>query len=306
MSFFQIALILILHLVLPSYLLYRLWKTRAKSKFGWLFQTVYTGGFLVFVFLAGSWDWVSYYLRYLFLLLFVFAAYRSYRRVQARPFFVESAAKTLQNNWLTSLEVLLIAGLLVFAARGFFYSQEPVSLEFPLQEGRYYVGQGGNSLILNAHHPVRAQQFAVDIKEIYSAGIRAEGIYPQNLAAYAIFGETIYSPCSGPVIAAADGLPDNIPPETDREHLAGNHVVLQCAGARVLLAHMQNGSVLVQAGDQVSAGQPLGRVGNSGNTTEPHLHIHAVPAGAESVMQGRGLPLLLDGRFPVRNTVFVE
>ena len=59
------------------------------------------------------------------------------------------------------------------------------------------------------------------------------------------------------------------------------------------------GSVAVDEGDRVAVGDRLGAVGNSGNTTEPHLHIHAVDA-----TKGMGVPISFDGRVPVRNRRF--
>ena len=64
---------------------------------------------------------------------------------------------------------------------------------------------------------------------------------------------------------------------------------------------MKEGSVAVKRGESVAEGELLGRVGNSGNTSEPHLHVHAVKTGSGSVLDGEGVPVLFDGRFPVRN-----
>ncbi len=72
----------------------------------------------------------------------------------------------------------------------------------------------------------------------------------------------------------------------------------------VVLAHLMKGSISVVEGDYVRAGAPLGRVGNSGNTTEPHLHIHAVRGSTpDSILVSEGVPILFGGRFPVRNRV---
>ncbi len=62
----------------------------------------------------------------------------------------------------------------------------------------------------------------------------------------------------------------------DRESPPGNHIVLRCHGVAILMAHLKNRSVIPREGDRVSHGQPIGRVGNSGNTSEPHLHLHSV------------------------------
>jgi hypothetical protein len=90
---------------------------------------------------------------------------------------------------------------------------------------------------------------------------------------------------------------------------AGNHVVLRCGAYRVVLAHLQRGSVVVELGANVSVGDRLGLVGNSGNTTEPHLHIHAVAGDAEDrdhlLWLSTGVPLKFDGRFLVRGDTAV-
>jgi hypothetical protein len=77
--------------------------------------------------------------------------------------------------------------------------------------------------------------------------------------------------------------------------------MLRCAAADVLLGHMQPGSVRVRVGADIAAGAWLGSVGNSGNTGEPHLHIHAQdPGPAGAPLGGDPRPIRLNGRFPVR------
>ncbi|MCC6163641.1 MAG: M23 family metallopeptidase [Acidobacteria bacterium] len=84
--------------------------------------------------------------------------------------------------------------------------------------------------------------------------------------------------------------------------MAGNHVMLDCSGVWVLLGHLQRGSVGVRPDQAVATGDVLGRVGNSGNTSEPHLHIHAQRPGSNAEpMSGTPLPIRLDGRYLVRN-----
>lgn len=90
--------------------------------------------------------------------------------------------------------------------------------------------------------------------------------------------------------------------EMDRENLPGNFVVIDCGDFAIALAHLRQGSVLVEEGDRVQVGDPVGEMGNSGNSSKPHLHIHAqrcIPEGAP--FGGEPLGLTIDGRFPVRN-----
>jgi len=301
----QIVLLFISLLILPGYLLFNLWRGREDSTFLWLLRVGFTGAFMVYLFMAGPWSWISAYLRYVWLALTVVAAVVSYLQLEERPFFASDGRGRwlgLANYGFTLLVALVLLGLVI---RGHVYEDQPVRLAIPFQEGRYVVGQGGNSLVLNYARNSRSQQFAVDILQLNRFGARARGIYPSNPERYVIFGQTLHSPCDGTVTAAVDGLPDLEPPERDPENPAGNHVVISCQNVDLLMAHMQNGSVAVESGATVTTGQLVGRVGNSGNTTEPHLHIHAVAGGSSSVFEGDAVPLLLGGKFPTRNTVLV-
>lgn len=131
--------------------------------------------------------------------------------------------------------------------------------------------------------------------------LRVAGFLPSKPGAMNIYGVTVLAPCAGEVVVAIDGLPDMRVPETDRAHLAGNHLILHCGDVDVLLGHLQRGSLKVATGMQVGAGQPLAQAGNSGNTGEPHLHIHAQQPGTRMNRSGKPLPVRLDGRFLVRN-----
>ena len=98
-----------------------------------------------------------------------------------------------------------------------------------------------------------------------------------DLKQYATFGQSLFSPVNGIVIAVENSLADQLIGETDAVNLAGNHVVIETPEKKfVLLAHLQNGSVLVEVGDTVETGQRIASFGNSGNTSQPHLHIQAM------------------------------
>ena len=300
----QIIILFFIYLLLPLFLLRSLCRGRERSRFTWLLKVLYTGAFLFYLFLAGSWDWFSVFLRWAYLVLFLAAAVFSYRRARSLPFFSGTGWRRLGGAWSELFTLAVFLAFMLLALRGLFYSAEPVRLAAPLRDGWYYVGQGGNSTLLNYHNSHPSQKYALDIVALNAAGFRARGLYPSDAGRYVIFGHTVYAPCEGEVLAAVDGLPDFSPPETDTVNVAGNHVVIACRGAEVILAHLQHGSLQVQAGETVAEGQPIGRAGNSGNTSEPHLHIHAVREGTGGPLEGEGMPMLFDGRFLVRNATF--
>jgi len=185
---------------------------------------------------------------------------------------------------------------------------EAIEISPPLAPGVYFVGQGGGNSEVNHHFRNESQRFALDILRLNWLTMRAWGFFPQRLGRYAIYSTQVLCPVAGVVTAVVDGLPDTDPlVQRDTDHIAGNHIVIRCAGASTFvgLAHLLAGSIQVRVGDAVSAGQPLARVGNSGNTTEPHLHIHAKVGGApDSMLDGQGVPLRIRGRFLMRNDLF--
>lgn len=79
--------------------------------------------------------------------------------------------------------------------------------------------------------------------------------------------------------------------------LAGNHVILE-AGPRVYVAlcHLRQGSIRVEVGDRVEVGRPVGACGNSGNSTEPHLHLQVMDD--PDADRARPLPLTFVGGLP--------
>ena len=93
------------------------------------------------------------------------------------------------------------------------------------------------------------------------------------------------------------------PPELDEVNRAGNHVLIKTNEDRyIVMAHMKKGSVTVREGDRVEAGSLLGKVGNSGRSEEPHLHIHCMDTLEEDYVRcGHGIPVQFDGRYLLRN-----
>lgn len=152
------------------------------------------------------------------------------------------------------------------------------------------VGWGGDSLEANYHAAYPDQRWAYDlmVEPFFTGSDRLED--------YGCWGVPVVAPASGRVVSARDGLPDEKPGHISNnfEAPSGNHVVIELpTGTYLEVAHLQRGSVSVKEGERVEEGQPLGRCGNSGNTSEPHIHIHHQrqhPDYGEGVLI-EGLPL---------------
>jgi hypothetical protein len=175
--------------------------------------------------------------------------------------------------------IICISGiLLVFFLNGYNYNRsEAVEVEFPLHHGKYFIMQGGASRLTNVAHrnfSIKKYGYAMDIAELNSWGNRASTIHTMDLDKYVIFKDTVFSPCDGQVLQAVNTVRNNRPGEYNRVQVHGNHIIIQSKGYRVFMAHFLKGSVMVKVGDSVKTGQPLGLVGNSGFTAEPHLHFN--------------------------------
>ena len=284
---------------------------RPRSRLDWLLSSLLCAGVSVYMFWVGPvWVWIGLGWRILPPAAAAVAVLWSARYLRARPMLPPARPRPLAGAVLRGAMVALIAGLLIDLHLARIAPAGAVDLSFPLKDGRFAVLHGGGAA-LNHHHAVPAQAHAIDVVALNRRGRRASGVRPEALDAYEVFDRTVVAPCDGIVSGTSDGAPDAPIGGADRLRPAGNHVLLFCvaggAGITLLLAHLRPGSVAVSPGERVRRGARLGRVGNSGNSTEPHLHVHAVrgrETNPEAVLAtARAVPLLFDGRFLTRNAV---
>jgi len=139
-------------------------------------------------------------------------------------------------------------------------------------KGKWLVFWGGDTKKLNHHHGIPAQNFAFDIVAVDENGQSHRGDGTKN-EDYYCFGREILAPADGTVIEAIDGVRDNVPGAENPYCLVGNCLLIQHRTNEFsVLAHFQRGTIAVKPGDEVKRGQLLGKCGNSGNSSEPHLH----------------------------------
>jgi hypothetical protein len=143
-------------------------------------------------------------------------------------------------------------------------------------------------------HAYISQRYAIDWVEAYPDGKTFQGDEKDNKS-YKIYGAEIHSVADGVVTEIKDGMPQNVPNADTHavpitlETIGGNHVIVDIGGGRfAFYAHMQPGSLRVKVGDHVNIGQVLGLVGNTGNSSEPHLHFDI--CDASSMLACEGLP----------------
>lgn len=306
-----IVLVALLQLALPVALLIWLGRTAFSSRAEAIAVTALCGAWLVAIALAGFWFVLPGWLAWIYAVAWAYSASRAWSHARQRnpwPAATKARARIAIIAVATAGCVVLwgeaLAGRRVPAV-------EVVDLEFPLRGGRFVIANGGSTDLVNAHidtlddprfAPVRGQSYALDIVEVNVIGVRAWTPLPSDPARYAIFGRPVHAPCSGAVSQIENTLPDLAPPQTDPRNPAGNRVMIDCGGFIVLLAHLKQGSVAVKSGQRVAAGDIVGAVGNSGNTDEPHLHVHAQRPG-RGILPSSGEPLAMrfGDRWYVRN-----
>jgi peptidase M23-like protein len=203
----------------------------------------------------------------------------------------------IPTNILVMLGVLF---LLLQLARIHLPPRDPVTIDMPFA-GEWYVFSGGRSVFVNEHWSTSSQRHALDIiKVVDGSSYRGD---KTKLTSYYAFGKTLVAPAAGRMTAVVDTRPDLAIGDSDLDRPQGNYLVMDIGNGRyVMMGHLQRGSVQVEVGDRVRAGQPLARVGNSGNTSEPHLHIQVQnrPGFAVDQVGLRTYPILFRDTLLVR------
>jgi murein DD-endopeptidase MepM/ murein hydrolase activator NlpD len=180
---------------------------------------------------------------------------------------------------------------------------------FPLR-GTWFVGNGPS--LHTAHRWAFPEEFALDIVKIDGEGLSHKGD-GRRFEDYYAYGADVLTAADGRVVGTANDQPEDPtamqqPNESQEAYfarlqkdqgerlakgataVAGNYVKIDHGQNEYsFYAHLQPGSVRVHVGDQVHAGEVIGKLGSSGNSTEPHLHFHV--CDASDVLLCSGIPV---------------
>ncbi len=167
----------------------------------------------------------------------------------------------------------------------------------PIKE-EWFVFWGGTNQFINYHYVYDEQRYAYDLI-ILKNGKSCDGS-PQKNENYFAFNKKILAPADGIVIKVIDGIKDNVPGEMNPDIPEGNCIILEHPNQEYsMLAHLKNHSILVQEGDRVKRGQVVGLCGNSGNSTETHLHFQVMDS--PDYLKGKSIRIQFeDGKEPIQ------
>lgn len=202
-------------------------------------------------------------------------------------------------------------GAAVVATAPLVIDHPPLVIDAPVRGGRWLVRNGFGDdtdhrrFAVRSDSPAIPQRFGADFLLLDEAGRNAVAGEPLRNENFHAFGEPLYAVADGRVAAVRSGLSDHpagtSPSGLAFEDMPGNHVVLQIAeGAFALYPHLQDESIAVSPGERVRRGQLIGRIGNSGNTSAPHLHFHVSDRPEPNLGDGvpfvfRAFELLVEG-----------
>jgi len=293
----------VLSLVLPVLAVVIIFSATGKSRSRWLVRNVVGVLLMIFCYQAAIWAAYSVYLKYVFVVFTLAALVWSV----VCPVRKTKRISPVGIMLCVLVSIPLIIGNVMALRSHQSPSDEMMDLQFPLRNGTYYILQGGNSRLTNFFHGRwHWQELALDIVKLDKWGRRASGLLPSDVARYAIYADTVYSPCSGTVAFDVDGQPEAVPPRMPRQGTLGNAIGIDNGKGLVVMAHLKPGSVMVRKGQRVVTGQPVGLVGNSGRSAEPHLHIMALTYLKGDAVRGTALPMRFDGKFLTLNDVVVN
>lgn len=254
-----------------------------RSRNDLIFKTLAVAALLVGLWQGSVWVYPPYWGLIILALIFILIAiWKSYRPVHNTALW----RSTLSN--IPPVLMMIVGGFL-----GFFglmgHGQNPAGqvayLTSPIgpDDGACVLSGGLNGLVNQHIFESEApqdigQKFALDIigSDLYGFRVRQRDRLnpkPSELESYLAYGMPVYAPCDGRVIWAVGNQPDQ--PIGQKNRVNGNAVVLACADAHIWMAHLQPDSLAVSKGQQVEAGKFVARIGNSGHSEEPHLHLHA-------------------------------
>ncbi len=195
----------------------------------------------------------------------------------------------------------------VFFSNGYFAEGGSVTVKTgttliapPVKGDRWWAANGPSnfdrhhrsSIIDVAFKCTISQRFATDWLQFGADGRVSSGD-GTHCSDFYCYGADLLAVADGTVIEARDGIPEGVPPNnyapSTLQNLFGNCVILDIGSNRyAAYAHIIPGTVTVKIGDSVTAGQVIGKLGNSGNSTGPHLHFHL--CSGRDGLASEGLP----------------
>ncbi|SCG84018.1 peptidase M23 [Proteiniborus sp. DW1] len=304
---------LYLQIVLPLDAIDRLLIRRYDTIIAYILLTIYAIFLFYFIYSYSYWEHTNFYLRYVYGFFIAIGVLLSVYRIFSTDNIVFGDLRDLESRpaiviWTITLIIIDISIILSKIKK-----KNCLNLSFPFKSGRYLVIDGGDgklSYFTNYHYygwkdsnikNYYTMQYAVDFIKLNKYGF-SNKVLPKSNEDYYIFGEKVYSPVEGEVVKVEVNNDDNIP-HGKLPNNWGNRVIIESDNYFISLYHFKKDTLVVNVGQKLKVGDYLGEVGSSGQSTRPHLHIHAVYCEDSNYQFGEGIPIAFKNIYPVKNCV---
>ena len=300
MGRFSMESILVLCLVVGVPVVLNWFIVFRRFKNGWLLLSVilFTVSFVITDIFVVRWSWYSYWA------LFGVVGFTALAVLFGLFKFPRTSWKRPHTMILMSTIFMMVGAvyLSVFNLTAWNAAKKPddsVSMRFPMRHGTFSVIQGGAGAPLQDDHlNAASQKYAVDLVAINEDGISAGEYLNAQMDGLISLGTPVYAPCSGQIVWAENAA------DQSSENPAGNGVAIACEQALVTMAHLQKGSLEVRRGQDIKAGQMIGRIGRSGHGGPIHLHLHAEKGEYQGyVSDNPPISMTFDGKFLWKNRI---
>ncbi|WP_245604720.1 M23 family metallopeptidase [Paucisalibacillus globulus] len=173
---------------------------------------------------------------------------------------------------MNTIQHLLLKPYITFPESDNHYSKNTYIMPI---KNEWFVFWGGTNEFINYHYIFESQRYAYDL-----VVMKDKQTYKNNTMRnknYFAFEQEVVAPADGKVLKVINTIIDNTPGEMNESQPAGNYVILEHPNKEYsLLAHFKQQSIAVKEGDVVKQGQIIGLCGNSGNSSEPHIHFQVM------------------------------
>lgn len=297
------SVMFVMQVIVPITLIYWNLTEKYKSKIDVIGNTLLLFSIIFTLNLSASFSNLFNLIPAFYTIAFITCFIKAFKKFKTLPWKSQSNKKA----WILIVISLFftIDNPIIIGSPRAFPKEDAISLNSPFRNGFFQVLGGGSSQEVNHHYVVNAQKYALDVVKVNFFGLgNRKKLFSKELNDFEIFNEKLYAPCSGEVIQAVNNVKDEDIGTRNFKQAAGNHVVIFCKNSSVTLAHLKRGSLTVKEGDLVKEGDHIGNVGNSGHTSEPHLHIHANKGrvtGDDILNNAESIPMLFKEKYLIQN-----
>ena len=192
----------------------------------------------------------------------------------------------LAASLLLGFPILILMQVIFIPYPNYENQSAAVTLKLPIEGDTVLLG--GKEYRTHAVWPF--ERYAYDIMDNpYDTG-------NPDLKSYSIYGKNVFASIQGEILEVHDGEEDIEPNVEEFSSWKGNYIYMRIedTGTYLIYAHLKNNSIRVKEGDVVEIGTILAQVGNSGTTSEPHLHIQHQknnPCNSVHMFLDEGLPI---------------